>query len=61
MSGALKPPVVGIWITSCPSGDGVYLEYLNRETGESKVSVKYPNREAAVGAMRRNAVEWRTK
>ena len=61
MSGGLKPPVVSIWITSPAGEDGVYVEYLNRETGESKTSITYPDRKAAVEAMSRNAVNWESE
>lgn len=49
---------VGIWIVHSPDDGGVYLERYNRLTKEEKTSITYPTRDAAVDAMRRNAVEW---
>ena len=54
----MRAPIVGIWIVESPDDDGVYLERYNRITKEEKTSITYPNRDAAVDAMRRNAVEW---
>ena len=60
MTETLKAPREGIDIVDSPDDGGVYLEQWNLDTGEERFSVTYPNREAAVDAMRRNAVEWET-
>lgn len=54
----MEAPIRGIDLVDSPDDGGVYLESHNRETGEEKVSITYPTREAAIDAMRRNDVEW---
>jgi hypothetical protein len=57
----LKPPRSGISIVDSPDDGGVYLEEYDLDAGTERVSRIYPDRAAAVDAMRRNAVDWETE
>ncbi len=53
-----KPPRRGIKMVESPDDGGVYLESYDLDTNEEGVSILYPNKKAAIDAMRRNDVEW---